>query len=515
MRGSLRTLATTACVGFACLRPEQRCCASLALSRTASTRGLIVDRDRVARSFRRATVRSADARTNVCSARTAADVVADVDSSSVARSAERSSSSSKGGVSPAARWHARRRVEMLRRHPREVRALESARSLPFALPLLVFVDAALAWLSVRSAVVRWPGSLLASSFCVGSVLSLWQLQLCHEVLHGSMLGAGTRAHRRWRDPLLFWGTLPCAFGYWLYLRHGHLSHHRSLGGHDLRDAFVSDHPRDLADGDVLFVNHRMSMVGKVGPEILGRPVSVGRFAFGLWRRGAAVRNAALFCASFLTERVMLVCNDVVVAATGRNVFFPNKPRAFHRGAARHARTGLAVRVALCVLGGRLAGTGTSLPDVLGRILPFRRLAWSWRPLLFLALSETLWSLPPHPACSMFVTNHGSDTADGDDACVPTGSTYAGRWYSVLTLGTNYHVEHHDFPTAPLHRLGELRGLAGDDFYRTTTTDADGATRPVRDDLGRVMREAFARPDFYACTNAAGLRDDATPSNNDR
>jgi fatty acid desaturase len=170
------------------------------------------------------------------------------------------------------------------------------------------------------------------------------------------------------------------------------------------------------------------------------------------------------------ERILLVVNDAVVALTGRNFFFRNKPRSFHNDCTRYARVGTLVRILLWKFAG-------------------------WKSLLFLYLSETLWSIPPHPACAMFVTNHGSATDTNGD-CIPTSSTYAGKWYSVLTLGTNYHTEHHDFPTIPLDKLGTLREIAPE-FYSNHTND----------NVLRIMNKAFAYPDFYACMNAGiGLDD---------
>jgi len=120
-------------------------------------------------------------------------------------------------------------------------------------------------------------------------------------------------------------------------------------------------------------------------------------------------------------------------------------------------------------------------------------------MLFLYLSETLWSLPPHPACAMFITNHGSDTTtsddegEGDGGCIPSSSVYAGKWYSILTLGTNYHVEHHDFPTVPLHKLGQLRKIAPE-FYKEGGVGSG-------DNVFGIMKKTFRYPDFYACMDA--------------
>lgn len=167
---------------------------------------------------------------------------------------------------------------------------------------------------------------------------------------------------------------------------------------------------------------------------------------------------------FLFERIMLIMNDFIVALIGRNLFFPNKPLTFHKEAAKYCRIAVLTRLALCYA------------------------AKSWKPLIFLYFAETLWSIPPHPACAMFITNHGSK--EGEHGCVPSSSTYAGRWYSLLTLGTNYHVEHHDFPTIPLHELGKLRKIAPE-FYRGEE----------KDNLFSIMNKTFAKPEFYSCMNA--------------
>jgi fatty acid desaturase len=180
----------------------------------------------------------------------------------------------------------------------------------------------------------------------------------------------------------------------------------------------------------------------------------------------------IFATSFLFERMMLAMNDVIVALAGKNFFFLQKPSQFHRECASYCRAAVTVRALIWWLGNG-----------------------SWHSLLFLFLSETLWSLPPHPAAAMFVTNHGSRPNDGkistspSNSCIPSSSTYAGKLYSILTLGTNYHCEHHDFPTVPLDKLGTLRNIAPE-FYRSGSNDR----------LWPIMIQAFGRPEYYACMN---------------
>jgi len=264
--------------------------------------------------------------------------------------------------------------------------------------------------------------------------------------------------------------MPSAFGYYLYLKYGHLSHHKNVGNtsrSSLKQLFNST-AMTFEDGDILFVSHRMKLKGEIGPQIkaLGKKLtmSISRSGFNLWKENNPFLNGIAFTCSFLFERSMLILNDFVVALTGRNFFFPNKPKEFHDECAKYCRCAVLLRAVLMFMAG-------------------------WKSLLFLYLSETVWSLPPHPACAMFVTNHGSDEDEHSGDCIPSASTYAGRWYSILTLGTNYHLEHHDFPKIPLNKLGELRRIAPD-FYRTGTSD----------NVFQIMRKAFAQPSFYACQN---------------
>ena len=198
-------------------------------------------------------------------------------------------------------------------------------------------------------------------------------------------------------------------------------------------------------------------------------MSISKTGFNAWKDGHPIRNALAFTASFMYERAMLMINDVVVAITGRNYFFPNKPQQFHDECAKYCRCAVLVRGLLWKIAG-------------------------WKSLLFLYLSELLWSIPPHPACAMFVTNHGSNMDDDTGGCIPSSSTYAGTWYSFLRLGTKYHWDHHDFPRIPLHRLGELRKIAPE-FYPQGSSD----------NVFRIMKRVFTKPEFYACMDATNIQ----------
>jgi fatty acid desaturase len=378
-------------------------------------------------------------------------------------------------TSGAATWHKQRRNQMLALYGDDIIPLErESSSQSVALPLLIMSNTLLLALSILSGSLSLP-AVVALSVFPGSILSLWQLQILHDVLHGSFFEKsasrlGGIQKKSLQNFTLFVGSMPSVFGYYLYLKFGHLTHHRNVGNSEsasLKTLFDS-HSTDFEDGDVLFVAHRMNLTGEVGPtfHLFGKNVtmSISKSGFNAWKRGNYVWNAFMFASSFLLERLLLVINDAVVALTGKNFFFPNKPQPFHQDCTRYARVATLLRIALWKFAG-------------------------WKSLLFLYLSETLWSIPPHPACAMFVTNHGSSIGTNGE-CIPTSSTYGGKWYSILTLGTNFHVEHHDFPTIPLNKLGKLRNIAPE-FY-TVGNHAN---------VWQIMKRAFAHPDFYACTNA--------------
>jgi Fatty acid desaturase len=402
-------------------------------------------------------------------------------------------------ISPAAQWHRDRRQQMLVHYGDSIRSLErTANSQILGGILLITGNLSLTILAIlcgRLATWKWTCALAVFP---GSVLSLWQLQILHDNLHGCFLDK-TKTHfdfdtlllskQRRRLPkktlqqwILFWGSMPSIFGYYLYLQYGHLTHHQAVGNPQtshLKQIFESS-AASFEDGDVLFVAHRMKLHGDGGPRfMIGNKelvLSISNFGFRQWKtttgRLAAFNNMMVFAMSFLLERIMLSMNDVIVALTGTNYFFLKKPLQFHRESASYCRSAVIVRALLWWLGN-----------------------CSWHSLLFLFLSETLWSIPPHPATAMFVTNHGSTTNHGNlakspvNACIPSSSTYAGKWYSALTLGTNYHCEHHDFPTIPFHKLGTLRKIAPE-FYRHGS----------KDKLWPIMMQAFGQPDYYACMN---------------
>jgi len=370
-------------------------------------------------------------------------------------------------------WHRQRRKAILEAHP-EVRSLIGQEAT--TLPLLAAVN--LAQVSACVAAAHLPAyELVPAAVLVGGTLSLWQFALLHDVKHGTAaLPSGLS-----RDRVVFWGAMPSLFGYFLYLRYGHLSHHRAFGERGISELFDSEQST-FEDGDVMFVAHRQLLPGDAAEErpgfvgtraVGGLGISISRTVYAwLWsgRDGWEPYNAAVFGAAMLFERAALVVGGGwAVALAGRNAFFPRKPEAFHASAAEHARASMALQLAL-VLG---CGPGA---------------------LLWLYLAEVGWQLPLHPASAMFVSNHPSlEAKEGVGGCQPTSSIYwGGPAYDWLCCFSNYHTEHHDFPDVPAFRLRALRDAAPE-FY------GGEALVGARDGWVATMRRTFAARQFYACS----------------
>ena len=159
--------------------------------------------------------------------------------------------------SPAATWHQNRRRQMLSKYGDEITPLErDSSSHTLALSLLLLSNVSLFGLSILSG--KLPIHQVAIlAFFPGSIFSLWTLQILHDLLHGSLLQkrqqtflGGRIKRKKLQDWLLFVGSMPSAFGYYLYLKYGHLTHHKSLGDAEkgsLKQLFESDQ-KDFEDG---------------------------------------------------------------------------------------------------------------------------------------------------------------------------------------------------------------------------------------------------------------------------
>ena len=80
-----------------------------------------------------------------------------------------------------------------------------------------------------------PLALVPAAIFVGGTLSIWQFALLHDIKHGAAVLPKDVSP----NDVLFYGSLPSLFGYFLYLRFGHLTHHKSFGLHPIRDIFDS------------------------------------------------------------------------------------------------------------------------------------------------------------------------------------------------------------------------------------------------------------------------------------
>ena len=308
---------------------------------------------------------------------------------------------------------------------------------------------------------------------IGATLSLWQFALLHDVKHGNAALPQALSP----DEVLFAASIPCVFGYFLYLRYGHLDHHRNLGNFSIREVFDSKR-KNFEDGDVMFSSHRQSLPGdnSLIPEFFGKGavggmgISISRPLYALfWQDGWALNNCAIYSVGMLVERFALVLNDKLVALSGRNAFFPFKPVSFHRTCATYARVSAIFQMLMLTFCG---------PN----------------SLLWLFFAEVGWQLPTHPASAFFVSNHPSlDSPKGD--CQPTSSVYwGGAIYDWLCCFSNYHIEHHDFPDVPAFRLRELRDIAAG-FY------SDDVISGARDGWLATMKRTFSGRAFYACAGA--------------
>ena len=235
------------------------------------------------------------------------------------------------GITPSA-WHRQRRAAILAEHP-EVRGLigQDARTLP-ALALANVAQLGAAFGAGHAHLP--PTVLLPLGLLVGGTLSLWQFACLHDIKHGTAtMNRGTKI-----NDVLFYGSMPSLFGYYLYLRYGHLSHHREFGTAPIAQLFDSSQA-EFEDGDVMFVAHRQRLKGDpaekrveaVGEAVGGLGVSISRsfYAFA-WTDAAgwagAAWNAAVYSTAMTMERAALCVNEKV-----------RSPYTWHisPGAARH------------------------------------------------------------------------------------------------------------------------------------------------------------------------------------
>ena len=377
-----------------------------------------------------------------------------------------------------AAWHATRKNEITRRLGRDAVAELEAPTPARTLSCLLAVNAANVYLASATPALGglWWFVVAAT---VGAWCSLAQFALLHDVVHGGAdVGGAPGERRRFRERVLEFGSQPSVFGYWLYLALGHLNHHAATGDFTAKQLFASS---ELAfeDGDLFFASHRQDSPG--GGDDDPACISIARASYRtLWNNGgsdlAALGNAAAYALSMSLERAALCGNDKLVALTDSNrLFFPNKPAAFHEMCGSYARLAALAQCGVVVL---------AHGDL--------------HALAYLLVAETAWQVPPWPAASLFVSNHGvhddgAGVGGAGPADRPTYSVYGGGLFDALCFNANYHCEHHDFPKVPLWRLPELRRRAGADFYPESPpwTDVLDAAFRRRVTYPKWNREAVA------------------------
>jgi len=191
--------------------------------------------------------------------------------------------------STAAEWHRQRRKAMIDKYGDQIIPLERNSSSEWiGVPLLIIANFSLLMMSLISGVNDLEVyQIFGLALFPGSMFSLWQLQILHDCLHGSLFQKQSQRQQQSTDALpkasnssnkgrrrkqlqndvIFWGSMPSIFGYFLYLKYGHLTHHSNVGDPErasLEKLFNSDQS-NFEDGDVLFVAHRMKLKGEIGP----------------------------------------------------------------------------------------------------------------------------------------------------------------------------------------------------------------------------------------------------------
>lgn len=323
----------------------------------------------------------------------------------------------------AADWHRARRAAILKSPAGDaVRALSkpSRTTLLVSAGMQLFNLALAAWCALAELPI-W--AILVLAYGPGAWCAMARFAMLHEIVHGV---AGGRT-KRIRHLLLRIADLPSVtIVNYLYYRWGHIDHHRRLGRDTAADVDTATSAVDL---DILFQLDTMR---------LRRKPDEAATAPGGWR-GSALLNLARISA-------LQVWNNIVdtVALPFMVLFGPPFMRQRGRAFIRDLQIQAAIVCAQMALLHLLLG---------------------WQALLYLLLAQIFLYIPIHPFFAYFSATHGASETEAR-LRQPTTSIDAGRWFTVATFALDHHVEHHDFPNIPWHRLPTLRRLAPD-FYPAT------------------------------------------------
>ena len=204
---------------------------------------------------------------------------------------------------------------MMKKHPELGKLTEPSKR---TFPALIAVNVLQIALAKEVGSLELPAvATIALGATIGGTLSLWQFALLHDIKHGvAHLPTGLKP-----NDVLFYGSQPSLFGYYLYLRYGHLSHHKDFGSVSLKDTFDSS-AINFQDGDVLFSAHRQmhagdtkeEEIGFFGSEVVGgRGLSISRSFYSLfWRDDSTLSNLLVYCISMTHENSTVLDHKVKV-----------------------------------------------------------------------------------------------------------------------------------------------------------------------------------------------------------
>lgn len=329
-------------------------------------------------------------------------------------------------ISTASKWHVERRKAILAAHP-ELKQIPKHD--PWALAIIAgtfIVQCSVAYLCQYAPL--WLVLFLAWS--VGGVCAFLMHGNAHELAHRLV---HPKIEGRLKNFMLSIGTLPSftLMNFILY-RWGHLTHHANLASQAVaqaKDIFGEEQP----DIELLMAQYYYEVVFEKGskPRRL-----VGQRVMG---------NPILKCLYFISIPVQsmlmsMLMQPVIVVAYIKS-FFGDRARFYKERAA-------SLMLQLVLMYGMLAG--------------FYVLAGA-KALLYLFLAELfLRGFLFYPSASFFMTGHKSF---GDEEKFQPSCNVKGWVNTLVSVNSNLHVEHHDFPDCPRRYLSVYEKVAPE-FYKT-------------------------------------------------
>lgn len=330
----------------------------------------------------------------------------------------------------AARWHRKRRRQILSAHAEKLHPLlkvDDTWVAGLGLPILSLFYGAIAY----APEMPWP-MLLLSAYSVGSLRASWSIYCSHAISHGRWRNVtGPVGSGRFNMVLAMVNTghmyqvLP---SYWLT----HASHHTKLGTLALHEARARAKRAVQTDGDLGIATrlfsppaHKYSLVlDRSSDKVIPRQSEPLHQVFNLLVH-------ALGPLGFV---------GYLVAAIGTD----------SRTADAKLRTSLIFQSASSLINYVLVAAASVAAD-------------SWTPLALYVLSSFLWLTPLNPNWIW-----GSPHLSEPGSLQPSVSFYTpknalGMLLDIFMGFENYHVEHHDFPEVPNYLLPRLREIAPEHY----------------------------------------------------